>query len=374
MTLSEFIVSNIELILVEWERYAKSVPSAAGLDTAALRDHAELMLRTMATDMLTSQTSYEQQAKSEGRGLRTEEDTAAEEHAQDRQSSGFSLGEMVSEYRALRASVIRLWVEKLEGVERDALYELTRFNEAIDQALTESTGRYAKRLDDSRDLFLSVLGHDLRSPLGAVLNSSEYLMQSGDLSGPHLKAVAAIFRSGVRIREMISDLLDVTSTRLGSSLPIDPRPIDIRSICDQVTEEARAYHPEHAIGLSTSGGLEGSWDPTRIAQLLGNLVENAIRHGAADRPVMVSANGDAGHVSICVHNEGNPIPASAHRTIFEPMTQLAQARSDGRRTGLGLGLYIARAIADAHGGYLQVRSSEDEGTTFTAYLPRKTSA
>lgn len=371
MNLAEFIIDNLEPILAEWEKYAKSMPAAAALNTEALRDHAEQMLKTIAADIGRPQTDKQQEEKSKGFRPHVDGDTAAEEHASGRQADGFSLSEMVSEYRALRASVVRLWTREMQSADRDTLDDVTRFNEAIDQALTESTHRYSERLDQSRELFLGVLGHDLRSPLGAVMNSAEYLMHAGTLTGPQIKATSVIVRSGTRIRDMIADLLDVTSTRLGKSLPINPEPTELESICRQVIEEAQAYHPDRVISLNVSGSFDGTWDESRIGQLLSNLVENAIQHGAANKPVTVSLEGGDNDVTLSVHNEGKPIPKPALWRIFEPLAQHEQRHETrGKGGGLGLGLYIASAIVHAHHGSIDVESSGDAGTTFTARLPR----
>jgi signal transduction histidine kinase len=343
------------------------------MDTAALRNHAEAILKAIAHDISQPQTAEQQEAKSKGRGPRRENDSAAETHAGIRQSEGFSLDEMVSEYRALRASVIRLWTRKLPSADREILDEMTRFNEAIDQALTESIARYAERLSRSRELFLGILGHDLRNPLGAVMNSAQYLLHSDGLSGAQTKAVSAISRGGTRIRDMISDLLDVARTRLGEYLPISPAPIDLASTCQQAIEESQAYHPDRVITFSASGDLHGTWDEARLRQMLSNLIQNAIRHGEADTPVVVSAYGKPHEALVSVHNEGTPIPESARKRIFEPLVRGEEDPVDHARPGsIGLGLYIVRAIVQAHGGSIDVESSKENGTTFTARLPKKT--
>ena len=371
MSLSEFIVSEMEEILEEWERYARTLSSASGMGPVSLRDHAEAILKSVAHDIAQPQSAEQQESKSKGKGARHDDDTAAEEHAGARQSEGFSLNEMVSEYRALRASVIRLWTRAMSAADRATLDELTRFNEAIDQALTESIARYSRRLDRSRELFLGVLGHDLRSPLGAVMNSTHYLLHSDGLSGAQVKAVSVISRGATRARDMIADLLDVARTRLGEALPIAPAPIDLASTCLEAVEEARAYYPDREITYSAAGELGGTWDAARLRQMLSNLVDNAIRHGAADTPVAVSAYGASHDAFVGVHNEGAPIPASARARIFEPLARGDEDPLDHRRVGsMGLGLYIARAIAQAHGGSIDVQSSKEKGTTFTARLPR----
>ncbi|HUQ73513.1 MAG TPA: HAMP domain-containing sensor histidine kinase [Burkholderiales bacterium] len=369
MTLAQFIISNMEQILGEWEKFARTLPAAQGMDTKALRDHAAKMLHTIAEDLLRHQSAEEQAAKSKGNAPQPagKADTAATSHGTDRYSDGFDLNALVAEYRALRASVVRLWTPQVGAEDRER--QLSRFNEAIDQALNESVLRYSEEDKKARELFLGVLGHDLRTPLGATLNSAHYLLDSKGLSGEQLKASAAILRSGTRIQKMTNELLDVTRARLGGTLPLDPKPMDLVRACEQVTEEAQAFHPDRIVTLTSSGDLQGTWDETRVCQLVSNLVENAIRHGLPDRPVTVAVLGEAEEVGITVHNDGIPIPQAEVHRIFEP---LRQTENGSRRTeGLGLGLYIALAIVKAHDGAMDVQSSKEAGTTFNVRLPRR---
>src|SRR5688572_16471447 len=176
MTLSQFIRDNIEAILMEWEQFATTIPSAAGMDTRALRNDAKKILLAIALDMETAQNGEEQWIKSKGLKVRSgDKDTDATTHASGRFIDGFSLNEMVSEYRALRASVIRLWLAQPTAETKDRLFELIRFDEGIDEALTESIRRFADQLNHSRELFMGMLGHDLRTPLQVILQSSRML-------------------------------------------------------------------------------------------------------------------------------------------------------------------------------------------------------
>jgi hypothetical protein len=152
MRLSAFILSNLESILAEWESFASSVLLKSRLDKLALRDEAEAILKTIAYDMETRQTATEQAEKSKGHGPHTEQDTAAEIHAGERLRMGFNQAQVVSEFRALRASVIRLWVNSSPEIDESALDQLIRFNEGIDQALSESTARFMQGIEKSRDL------------------------------------------------------------------------------------------------------------------------------------------------------------------------------------------------------------------------------
>lgn len=373
MPLSRFIQENIEAILDEWQQFAASIPSARGLDRRALRDDAMSILRAIVLDMESAQSAEKQTLKAKGRQQRSgAADTAAESHAVARFAEGFDLKEMVSEYRALRASVIRRWLASGTGAEEATLYELTRFNEAIDQALSESVARFSDRIDESRQLFMGVLGHDLRTPLQIILQSALYLRKRNANAGYDSEAVSHIERSAQHLTKMVGDLLDVTRTRLGGSLPVNPQPMDARSLCESVVAEFRALHPERELHLRTEGDLNGSWDTGRLYQLVSNLVRNAIQHGDPAAPVTMTAVGEPNSVTLRVHNFGEPISPSLLPHIFEPLR-----RGDSRPNAhhgtpsLGLGLYIACTIAIAHGGSLRAESSREHGTVFTACLPRQ---
>jgi K+-sensing histidine kinase KdpD len=181
MRLADFILENREPILVDWEAFARTCgPAGQSMDVTSLRDHANEMLTVIARDLKTPQDKQEQKEKSKGNApdaVKASETlseggndtkTAAQRHGADRAEGGFTIDQMVSEYRALRASVIRLWTKAQGALALADLEDLTRFNEAIDQALAESVTRYTQDLDYSKEMFLAVLGHDLRTPLGAI--------------------------------------------------------------------------------------------------------------------------------------------------------------------------------------------------------------
>lgn len=370
-----FIQEHIEDILAEWDAFARSIqPDARQLSAERLRDHAREMLDTITADMASEQTAAEQKSKSEGHDARSEsaEDSAAEMHAVHRLAEGFTVNEMVAEYRALRASVVRLWTREMDQADRSNLDELTRFNESVDTALCESIRRYTYRIERGRDLLLGALGHDLRSPLGAMLQSAHYLLRSDTLDGNQTKAATRILNSGLRMKGMISDLLDFATTRLGNVLQLSVTDMDIGESCRAVCEELAALHPNRSVQFDSSGDLRGCWDPARMAQLLSNLVGNAIQHGAADGPVSLRATGSAAHVRIEIHNLGRPISPAQKLRLFEPLARgpVEESLDPTIERSVGLGLYIASEIAKAHGGELKLTASDETGTTFCALLPR----
>jgi signal transduction histidine kinase len=299
-------------------------------------------------------------------------ESAASIHGALRQASDFSLLQLSSEFRALRATVLRLWLRQVREMSDDTAQEMIRFNEAIDQALAESIVTYSARAEHMRDLFLAILGHDLRAPLFTMALAGE-LLKRPDLSREE------IHENGVRIRRssrlmksMVADLLGYTSTRLGGRMPIVLKEADLKPICEAALEDAGATHPESVFELETSGGLGGEFDGVRLHQLLVNLLVNAAQYGAKDSPVLLEARGEPDEVVLKVTNYGPAIPEDSLQAIFRPLVQLpAENEEDTRpRTSLGLGLFIAREIAVAHGGELAVKSDEVDGTTFTVRLPR----
>jgi signal transduction histidine kinase len=298
-------------------------------------------------------------------------ETAAEVHGAGRAESGFTVSEMVSEYRALRASVIRLWTKVSGTLSGDDLEDLMRFNEAIDQSLAESISRYTEDVDRSKDMFVAILGHDLRSPLGAVLTASQFMLDDGRLTEPNRSLTASIARSAARMNAMVGDLLDFTRSRLGPGVPIARGEMDLATEAAHAVEEARAANPDRVFKLNTSGDLRGRWDSARIGQVLANLLGNAAQHGSPDAPISVTARGETNEVVLQVHNRGPEIPAMHLPGLFSPFKRLqADGTAGGAWSSLGLGLHIVERIVTAHGGSMDVKSSSEGGTFFTARLPR----
>jgi signal transduction histidine kinase len=368
LQLCAFINENMEPIVAEWEAFARTLlPAAATMTPLALRDHAREILQAIAKEI----ASERSEAQPPGR---SGEETAAAAHGALRHLSGFNLQQLGSEYRALRASVIKLWRVHLAKEHHGPLDDLTQFNASVDKALAESIASYADELARSRDTFLAILGHDLRSPLNAVSVSGHYLSKEGLLEGrQQLQAVARIQRGAAKMDTMIRDLLEYTRTRLGRGIPIVRTPCSIASVCEAALDEMKAVHPDRSFRFELSGELSGDYDGARLQQVFSNLLNNAVQHGARGSPVILEAHGGPETVTVQVKNYGPTIPPEALQVIFNPLVRLpggAAVPDEGRSTSLGLGLFIARTIVLGHGGTLEVESSDRAGTVFTARLRR----
>jgi signal transduction histidine kinase len=372
MRLAAFILTNIEPILREWETFARSIWPAPQPTLILLRDHAEGILRAAARDMATAQTELEQASKSKGEGAEgtasAKLDDASKDHALGRARSGFDLMALVAEYRALRASVIRLWSES--GTQPDArdLVDLTRFNESIDQSLAEAVKHFSGEMDRSREIFLGILGHDLRNPLNAISVLAQSIQEIS--TGESAELAAQIGSSGEAMARLLNDFIDFTTSRLGSGIPLVVAPTDLGPLCRAVVDECLASFPGSNLVIDLQGNLQGEWDQGRLRQLLSNLIGNAIQHGGENNPVTISAIGEGPAVVLRIQNTGEPIPAELLPTIFDPLVQApAHSRTKRRHGSMGLGLYIANEVVVAHGGAIRVTSSEESGTVFTVTLP-----
>jgi signal transduction histidine kinase len=375
MRLADFILANVEPVLAEWESFARGIGPGAKMDGLALRDHATDILLATAWDMRSAQTAVERTAKSRGQSplLDGGLNGASESHALGRLGSGFDLMEMVSEYRALRASVLRLWADSRPAFHESDVDDLTRFNESIDQSITRAVGSYTRRVDQSRDLFLAILSHDLRNPLNSIAMSATMLAELADLAPAMHAGAEQIATSTEVMARMIGDLLDYTRTRLGAGMPVRPAPMDLGALGRDLFHQFRSAHPDRHFRHAAAGDLHGDWDADRLRQAISNLLGNAVQHGAADAPVdLRCAGGEASWVVVEVRNGGPPIPPGELARIFDPLVRGAGARDPRHnRTGsIGLGLYIAREIARSHGGRIDVTSTADAGTSFTVRLPR----
>jgi signal transduction histidine kinase len=371
MRLAVFIERDMEAILSEWEAFASTLlPAAIDMSSDSLRDHAAQILRAVCKDLETSQTDEERDRKSKGLALAPMDvhNTAAETHALLRAQGGFTLNQVTSEYRALRASVLHLWIKTCEpaGI---FVPDLVRFNEAIDQALIESVAFFNAQIEKERNLLLGMLGHDMRGPLQVIQLTARYLSKA-DAATDVYTAAARLLKSSTSLKLLLDDLLDFNRTKLGLGITISPAPVDLVEAFSAEIEQLRVAHPGRTIVLETNGDVSGVWDINRLNQLLGNLVVNAIKYGAFSSPFRIVLNGLPTEVRFAVHNQGSKIDQAALPQIFEPLKRGSDNQFGvGTEGSFGLGLYIARQIAIAHHGDISPKSDENE-TVFTVRLPR----
>ncbi|HEX8702845.1 MAG TPA: ATP-binding protein [Myxococcaceae bacterium] len=243
---------------------------------------------------------------------------------------------------------------------------------AVSTDLTEHQLREEelRRTAEFRERFLGIVSHDLRNPLNSISLSANMLLREEELPARSRKTAGRITQSAERMGRMISDLLDFTRGRLGGGIPLTRRPGDLRQICRPVLEELGMGGPGSPLRLSTEGDFQGEWDADRLAQLVGNLVKNALDYSPQGSPVTVSLSDEGTWIRLEVHNHGESIPPEVLPRLFEPFRRGMREGEESQHSGLGLGLFIARQITQAHGGTLEAHSTQEDGTTFRVRLPR----
>ena len=372
MRLADFIAEYLDLILTRWHALARAtaLPVAPEIGRGP-RDHPARMLQAISARMAAAQAGAATPSAPAEDAIDGALSPAAQ-HGAERLLSGFTIEELVAEYRALRTSVLRLWVERAKPSLADEVDDIIRLNDAIDQAQAESVGRYATMLKQSQHLFLAILGHDLRNPLNTTVVAAGFLMRAPGIAPGHAEVAARIHRSGARMGRLVDDLIDYTRTKLGCALPMTLAKGNMGSICSAVVDEMRQINPHRAIQFEPGSDLDGVWDEGRLAQVFSNLLGNAIQYGDRSEPVSLQIESGGNGVVVRIHNSGKAIAPQALATIFDPLVRFADPRHahGGADSSLGIGLYIARAIVEAHGGDIGAVSDERSGTTFTVRLPR----
>src|SRR5262249_4749014 len=293
-----------------------------------------------------------------------------EQHALLRFHEGYDLRQVVAEYRLLRQVIADLYTDRgdLSVASRPKMKPLTVMHAAVDRAISEAVDQYAVERDRVRDRFIAILGHDLRDPLNTILfTANAQLANADDLDGGSTKAAARTRTAAERMDRMIRDLLDFARGRLGGGFTVVPTRLDARPLISHAVHEIAHAHPDRAVQWSAgpaTANFDVDWDSDRIAQVVANLVGNALTHG--HDPVTVEMRDEGDQISIEVRNRGE-IPNDVLPRLFDPFVSDASNTADH---GLGLGLFIVQQIAHAHGG--NVRGDSSNGTTtMKVMLPRR---
>lgn len=362
-------------LLREWTsrlRKDPKIPQACELDDEDLRDYTPKLLDDLI-DSLTQRAQPGTPGGASGQEIGSSE--SAKLHASHRLAQRYTLAEELRELGALRAAIVDLCERErvpLGGEEAQLVH--SALDEAMVTAVVEMERASSAELRRDvvlRELFIAILGHDLRNPLSAIRFAAASLLKREDVAGVVARLVQRIAASNERALRMVEEMLDLTRIRCHDGLPLEPKPVDVHAICRQVIMEFESSHPEHTIRLDAQGDGHGVWDPGRIGQLMSNLIGNAVDYSPPEEPVQVKLHGQERIVVLEVNNRGIPIPPDLLPVIFDPFRRGEQQHEDLRRSkGLGLGLFIAKAIACAHGGSIHVTSALDEGTTLRVVLPR----
>ncbi|MFC3816066.1 sensor histidine kinase [Lysobacter sp. GCM10012299] len=247
---------------------------------------------------------------------------------------------------------------------------MTRFNEAIDQALAATIANFSAEIEGWRNVFLGTLAHDLRGPLTVNSLTAEVLARMTPDSSPAKPLVERLQRSGARMKSLLDDLLYYSKASLGGGIRIIRVQTNLDIELQDELDLLRSLFPEHSISYESGGQTSGQFDASRIREAMANLVINAAKHGDPSGPIQVTLEGDGGAITLVVENVGPVIPDHTMSALFMPFGHFREGPdSNPDVDSLGLGLFIVRQIALAHGGTVAARSV-DGLTSFTVELPR----
>jgi signal transduction histidine kinase len=374
--LADFIISELEPILQEWESFARTLTPAALVMTGnQLRNHAEMMLKSIANDLRTPQSPEQQIKKSHG--LEDEEKQDAD-HGTGRWKSNFSVEQLVSEYRALRSSVLRLWGQAHSYASTTDVQDIIRFNEAIDQLLAVSVISFAaaKRKADeqekNRNEFLAMLAHELRNPLSPITTASALLKKAKGNEKIIENAADVIARQAAHMARLVDDLLDVSRVTRGL-IEVQLSAVDIRQAIDeaveQVTPEIQARrHQLDVAGPPYPTAVQA--DKKRLVQIVTNLLANAAKYTPEGGHVKLETTVHESEVVIAVKDNGVGMSPEFISHAFELFAQ-AERTPDRKSGGLGLGLALVKNLVELHGGKVVCSSAgPGQGSHFVVTLPR----
>ncbi|NPC84627.1 PAS domain S-box protein, partial [Pyxidicoccus fallax] len=276
------------------------------------------------------------------------------------------------EWRGRRKDGTEVWVDIRTTLLRgDAGEDVGFLGVAKDITERRRVREELRRRAEFEQQLIGIVSHDLRNPLSVMLLAASVLQRREDLDERAHAHLARIVSSGERATRMIRDLLDFTQARLGGGIRLERGPTDLHAVVRDVVEDLRVSHAQREVRLELSGEGRGVWDGDRMAQVLTNLLSNALAYSPATLPVTVRAGSSDAQWHVSVHNGGEPIPPHLQATLFEPMRRGPSASGGASSRSIGLGLYIVHHIVDAHGGTVALDSSAEAGTTFTVRLPRQ---
>jgi signal transduction histidine kinase len=263
-------------------------------------------------------------------------------------------------------AVVQAAEERARRAEAERTHHLEREQQARREV--EALAAETRRQAEFERQLIGIVSHDLRNPLSAIALTASALERQAD-EERLTRGIQRIILATDRATRMIRDLLDFTRTRHGGSLPIHTTATDLHELVRAIVDEAQASRPGRSIEVAQSGNGTGEWDKDRLAQVLSNLIANALQYSPPDTPVRVETQGEENTLVLKVHNSGAPIPQELLPRIFEPMERGA-GLTDEAGHNIGLGLYIVRHLVLAHAGTVEVHSTAAEGTTFMVRLPR----
>ncbi|HEY5947585.1 MAG TPA: sensor histidine kinase [Kofleriaceae bacterium] len=352
--ISEHLRDHKRRIAGKWTTLARDqLPLLSVLEESALLDQIPEIVDALAT-WIERDTRITQQAFA----------ALADGHAIQRLQRGIDLATLTREYALLRHTIV---TELMATQTADAIREtMPRIHDGLDEAMQEAVRRYAKVRDDVLDRIVEILTDDLRKPVDSIAMASVGIMAATDPGDTLYRAGTKLSRSVERIVQVVGDVVELARGQVGGSIVLTRSACDLAEITRDTVGDLLLADPRRSIRIDSHGDVKGHWDHDRVRQAVTYLVTNALQHGDDPIHVVVSESADHETVAVTVTNSGPVIAPDRVVHLFDPLSSPGSTST----RGIGLGLYVVRRIALAHGGRCEVSSNQRDGTSFTLVLPR----
>lgn len=357
---SDRLSQNAQRIMRLWEERAREQVSASiHQDSLVLQNSLPRYLNQLVDELSTKIDRTPARIAAD-----QEQSTGiSKQHGHERAGyADYSMSQLIFEYHILRQVIFQVLEEEapLEVRERDIIID------SIEQAVNNAATQFSQTLRDIQELFMVTLTHDLRSPINVVKMGTQLILRRLERGDTHLDVAARMLSAVERLDAMIQNLLDASRLRTGQSLKMNFAQCDLDSLVQEVVEDLSFTYGERFVVVSDSRS-NGYCSRKEIRRVIENLAINAVKYGAASTPITLTLRQTQTHISLTIHNEGNPIDLESQSILFQ---QFRRTTSAEEQTGWGLGLFLAKNIIEAHQGTIEVESAKDKGTSFIIKLPK----
>lgn len=357
---SDRLKQNAERIMHLWEKRTRSeVGASIHQDSLVLQDSLPLYLDQLVDELSTNIIRTDARINADA----VESTRICKLHGHERAGyADYSMSQLIFEYHLLRQVIFQVLEEEapLEVQDRDIIIS------SIEQAVNDAATQFSETLRDIQELFVVTLTHDLRGPINVVKMGTQLTLRRLDRGDTYADVAMRMMGAIDRLDAMIQNLLDASRLRTGQKLKLKFEDCDLDKLVRDVAEDLSFAHGDRFVVVSDSD-VTGYCSPKEIRRVIENLAINAVKYGLPDTPITLTLEQTETQIHLTVHNEGNPINLDAQSILFQQFRRVA---AEKEQTGWGLGLFLAKSIAEAHGGTIWVESSEDKRTNFIIQLPR----
>ncbi len=357
---SDRLRQNAERIMRMWEVRARNEVSASlHQDSLVLQNSLPKFLNQLVAEL--SVTDERTSAQIEAHDI--ENTRIGKQHGHERAGyADYSMTQLIFEYHILRQVLFQVLEEEtpLGSRERDIIID------SIEQAVNDAATQFSQTLQDIQELFMVTLTHDLRGPINVVKMGTQLTLRRLERGDSHVDVALRMISAIDRLDAMIQDLLDASRLRAGQSLKLELQECCLHTLVQDVAEDLRFTYGERFVVISHAD-IKSDCSRKEIRRVIENLAINAVKYGAPDTPITLTLEQTETHISLTIHNQGNPIPPDAQSILFQQFRRTASAQ---QQKGWGLGLFLAKSIVEAHQGTIAVESTESKGTSFIIKLPR----